>query len=98
MRQTAFLCFIFILMEWFKVAVKEVENEVPCFTFTLSTTIVCNLIVTFMLQTWSMVSKMTDEKASAIQQNKKLYQELVRFSYLIMASYIFSLLSFDCDF
>lgn len=35
-----------------------------------------------------MVSRLTDEKASAIEQNQKLRQELVCFSYLMITLYL----------
>ena len=35
------------------------------------------MIASFILQAWSVMSKLTEEKASAIQQNEKLRQELV---------------------
>lgn len=35
-----------------------------------------------------MVSRLTDEKASVIEQNQKLRQELVCLSYLVMSVYL----------
>lgn len=44
-----------------------------------------------LLQAWSMISKLTEEKTSAMQQNQKLRQELVGSDIFMLNMFIFSI-------
>lgn len=58
----------------------------------------CSKLQRSYVQEWAMVSRLTDEKASAIEQNQKLRQELVCFSYLVMSVYFATVILIVIDY